>query len=109
MFGKAPHLSPLALRKRLLIAESELNRAQLSKEWETVAHGVEDLAHRAMTMAAWASSAALLVAGVSAFRRGSAPPGGAKSSWFHKLLSGARVASTIWLAFRQRRGPEERA
>jgi hypothetical protein len=91
-----------------LIAESELNRAQLSEEWQTMAHGVRDLAHRAKTVAVWASSAALLVAGVTALRRGPPAPGTAKSSWFKKILEGARVASAIWFAFRARGHQEER-
>ena len=102
MFGKKPHVSPLESRKQLLIAESELNRAQLSEEWQTMAHGVRDLAHRAKTMAAWASSAALLVAGVTALRRAPPAPGITKSSWFQKILNGARLVSTIWFAFRGR-------
>ena len=102
MFGKTAHVSPLQSRKQLLIAESELNRAQLSEEWETIAHGVRDLAHRAKTVAVWASSAALLVAGVTALRRGTPAPGTSKSSWFQKILNGARMASTIWFAFRAR-------
>jgi len=98
MFGKQSHVSPLESRKQLLIAESELNRVQLSWEWQTMAHGVRDLAHRVKTIGAWASSAALLVAGVTAWRRGPPAPGTAKSSWFQKILNGARVAATIWLA-----------
>ena len=37
MFGKKPRLNPLESRKQLLIAESELNRAQLVQEWQTMA------------------------------------------------------------------------
>ena len=107
MFGKTSHVSPLELRKQLLIAESELNRAQLSREWQTMAHGVGDLAHRVKTIGAWASAAALLVAGVTAWRRGAPAPGAAKSSWFQKILNGARLASTIWLAFHARGEREE--
>ncbi len=102
MFGKTPHISRLALRKQLLIAESELNRAQLAEEWETMADGMRGFAHRAKTIAAWSSSAALLVAGVAALRRGAPAPDNAKSSWFQKILKGVRLASTIWLAFRPR-------
>ena len=102
MFGKESHVNPLESRKQLLIAESELNRAQLSEEWHTMTHGVRDLAHRAKTIAAWASSAALVVAGVTALRRDSTRSGTAMSSWFQKILKGARVASTLWLAFRSR-------
>jgi hypothetical protein len=102
MFGTASRLSPLELRKQLLIAECELNRAGLSEEWRTLTHGVRDLAHRAKTMAAWASAAALLAAGVTALRRGPPAPGATKASWFQKIVSGARLASTLWLAFRGR-------
>ena len=68
MFGKNPHVSPLESRKQLLIAESELNRSQLSDEWQTMTDGVCDMAHRAKTIGAWASSSGLLVARLAAFR-----------------------------------------
>jgi hypothetical protein len=92
----------LELRKQLLIAESELNRAQLAAEWQGMAHGATCLAQRAKTVAAWASSAALLVAGVRALR--ASPPQGTavKVSWVERILDGARVASTIWVALRGR-------
>ena len=98
MPGNTSHLSPLESRKQLLVAESELNRTGLAAEWQATAHGVHDFAHRAKNVAAWASSAALVVAGVSALRRGSPRSGTVKSSWFQKILKGARVASTLWLA-----------
>ena len=102
MLRDTPHISPLASRKQMLIAESELNRAQLSEEWKVMAQGVRAVGHRARTIAGWASSAVMVVAGVAALRRGPSAPGAAKSSWFQKILKGARVASTIWLAFRAR-------
>jgi hypothetical protein len=102
MFGETSHVSPLQSRKQLLIAESELNRAQLSEEWQTMAHGVRDLAHRTKTVAVWASSAALLVAGATAWQHGPPAPATAKTSWFQRILNGARLASTIWFAFRAR-------
>lgn len=107
MFGKESHASPLESRKQLLIAESELNRAQLREEWQTMALGAHDLANRAKTVVAWASSAALLVAGVTALRRCPSAPGTGKSSWLQKILNGARVASTLWLAFRALGGKED--
>jgi hypothetical protein len=108
MFGKQPHLSPLALRKQLLIAESELSRAELSAEWQTMRLGVPGLSHRAEALAAWISSAALVVTGIAALRRSAPAPGGATSSWLQKILSGARLASTIWLSFQARRQGHER-
>jgi len=100
MFGKATPISPTEMRKRLLIAESELNRAQLLQEWELMAQGTHAFAHRAKTLAAWASSAALLAAGVAAWRRGLPASDSGKSSWFQKLLRGARAASALWSMLR---------
>lgn len=89
MFRKASHVSPLELRTQLLVAESELNRALLSEDWHAMTHGVANLAHRAKTIAAWASSAGVLVAGVSAWRRGPSKPGTERPSWAQKILNGA--------------------
>jgi hypothetical protein len=102
MSGETSDLSPLELRKQQLIAESELNRAGFSEEWQTLAHGVCSQAHRVRTIGAWASSAALLVAGVAALRRGPRVVEAATSVWFPTVLKGARLASAIWLAFRPR-------
>ena len=102
MPGKTSHLSPLESRKQLLVAESELNRAGLSEEWQAMTRSVRDLAHEVKTIAAWASTAALVVAGLSTLRRDSPRSGTVKSSWFQKILKGARMASTLWLALRAR-------
>jgi hypothetical protein len=107
MFGEQSHLSPREARKLLLLAESELNRVQLCEEWQTMAHGVCDLAHRAQSIAGWASSAAVLVAGLMAWRDGSPARVAPKSSWFQKMLSGARLALTVWLALRPRGEKEQ--
>ena len=107
MPGKTSHLNPLESRKQMLVAESELNRAGLADEWQAMTHEVRDFAHRARNIAAWASSAALVVAGVTALRRDSTRSGTVKSSWFQKILQGARVASTLWFTFRARREKQE--
>jgi hypothetical protein len=100
MLRKNSYVGLLESRKQLLIAQSELNRAQVSEEWQTMTQGVANVAHHAKTIAVWASSAALLAAGVTALRRGPSVPRTAKSSGFQKILNGARLASTIWVAFR---------
>jgi hypothetical protein len=102
MFGKDPHVSPLELRKELLIAESELNRAQLAGDLAALTAGVRNLTARATSVSALASAVALLVAGVLAFRRGRASSNGAKFSWLETALRGAQVAGSIWLACRGR-------
>lgn len=102
MLRENPHLSPLHLRKELLVAESELNRAQLIEEWEAMTDGVRTFGARVKTVGSLASTAALLVAGLLAFRRGRASPNGAKSSWLETALKGAKVAGSVWLACRGR-------
>ena len=62
-------MNPLESRKQLLIAESELNRAQLVQEWQTMADEVHSLANQARTISSLASAAASLVAGLASFRR----------------------------------------
>ena len=104
MFRKESHVSPLELRKQLLIAESELNRAQLSEEWQIMAYRTRELAHRAKAITAWAPSAALLVAGLAAFRQSKVMAAEEKPSWFQRGLRGTQLAYSIWLAFRRRPG-----
>ncbi|MEI9960905.1 MAG: hypothetical protein WDM76_07150 [Limisphaerales bacterium] len=48
-------MNPLELRKRLLIEESELNRAQLVQEWHAMAHDVRSLTNRVKTIGSFAS------------------------------------------------------
>ena len=102
MSGRKPQLSPLESRRRLLVAESELNRAQLIEDWQMMGAGVQHLAARVKSVGSLASAAALFGAGLLAFRRGRASTNGAKSSWLRTALKGAKVAGSIWLAFRPR-------
>ena len=100
MFGKNSRMNPLESRKQLLIAESELNRAQLAEEWGAMTAGVRTLTDRAKSFRSIASSAAALVAGLSAFRRGKRADADVKPSWLQTILQGAGLVSTLWLAFR---------
>lgn len=102
MFGKNPRVNPLESRKQLLVAESEINRAQLLQEWAAIAGGVSDLAHRARTFGADTSAAALLAAGLRAFRGNQSVPATAKPSRLETVLKGARLACSIWLALLDR-------
>jgi hypothetical protein len=100
MFGKNPRLNPLASRKQLLIAESELNRAQLVEEWQAMADGVRSVADRAGTIVSIVSVAAPLIAGLASFRRGKPVDAEVKPSWWQTLLKGARLAGSLWSEFR---------
>ena len=100
MFGKNPRMNPLESRKQLLIAESELNRAQLVGDMAALTAEVRTLAGRAKSFGSIASSAAVLVAGLAAFRRGKPADADAKPSWLRTILKGAGLISTLWLEFR---------
>jgi len=109
MFGKTPGLSALESRKQLLIAESELNRAQLFDGLETLREDLRKLAHRAESVALIASSAAALVTGLAAFRRAKRAGTEPKRSWLQKFLSAAALVSNLWLAFQGKSRKEQQA
>jgi hypothetical protein len=100
MFGKNPRLNPLVSRKQLLIAESELNRAQLVEEWQTMTDGVRSVAKRTRTISFIASAAASLIAGLGSFRHARFAPADEKPSWWQTLLRGVRLAGSLWSEFR---------
>ena len=103
MFGKSSRVSPLAVRKQLLIAESELNRTQLDADTSTLTAGVRMLADRAKSIGSVASVATLLVAGFAVARRGNYKGAEGKRSWWQWILKGAGTVSSLWLAFHRQR------
>ncbi len=92
-------MNPLATRKQMLIAESELNRAHLVQDWQTMAGEVHALADEVQTLRSMASAAGSLVAGLAALRRKKSAPA-EKPAWWQTLLKGAGQISTLWSAFR---------
>ena len=102
MFGKKSRVNPLESRRQMLIAESELNRAQLLGDMAALNSEFRTLTDRAKALGTLASTAAVLVTGLAAFRLNKSRPADAKLSFLQKCLKGAGVASTLWLAFRSR-------
>jgi len=102
MPGRNPDLNPLAVRKRLLIAESELNRAHAVQECQAMTEGARSFLGRVKSLGSLASAAALLATGVTAFRRSHAAHKAQKSSWLQLILKGAQAVAPIWLAWRSR-------
>jgi hypothetical protein len=96
-------MNPLESRKQLLIAESELNRAQLVQEWQAMGDEVRSIADRARTISSIASTAASLIAGLASFRRKKSAPVEQKPSWLQTFLKGAGLISIVWQAFRSQR------
>ena len=102
-------MTPLESRKQLLIVESELNRVQLAADAAALKADVRTVLGRAKSFSTIASSAAMLLSALSAFRRrpsAQAAEGGAKRSWLQILLRGAGLLSSIWLALRAPRDPD---
>jgi hypothetical protein len=93
-------MKPLESRKQLLLAESELNRAQLLQEWHLMRAEVHALTDQAKTVRAMATAAATLVAGLSSCRRQATAPTVEKPSWLQTILKGAGVVSSFWAEFR---------
>ena len=100
MFRNNPRVNEAASRKLLLVAESELNRAQLVREWVAMRAGVRTLAGRVKSFGSIASAAGLLVAGLAAFRRAKSGSTGVKLSWLQTILKGAGMISSLWRTFR---------
>ena len=103
MPGKLPRVSPLKMRKDLLIAESELNRAQLMEEWDAATEWHRTLSAGARTVGSVASAVALVVSGLRAFRRKREPQEAVKISWMQPVIQGASSLVSLLGAFRSRR------
>jgi hypothetical protein len=101
---KLPRISPLKMRKDLLIAESELNRARLMEEWDAATEWHRTLSAGAKTVGSLASTAALLISGVRAFRRKRDAQNGTAISWLQPLITGAGLIATLCEKFRRREG-----
>ncbi len=69
-----------ASRRQLLVAESELNRAQLVGEIRVLKADVRALAHAATSWGPIASAAAVMVLGLASFRRNQAAAAAARSN-----------------------------
>ena len=93
-------MNTIESRKKLLVAESEINRAQLVQEWQAMSHEARALARQARIIRSLAAGAASLVVGLASFRRKKPATGMEKPSWLQKILNGAGLISNLWLAFR---------
>ncbi|HTB84373.1 MAG TPA: hypothetical protein VK742_12020 [Candidatus Sulfotelmatobacter sp.] len=94
-------MNQLDSRKKLLIVESELNRAHLVRDWQDMTDDVHALAGQANTLCSLASAATNLVSGWLSFRRKtSSAPAAEKTSWLQNILKGAQLAGSLWSELR---------
>ncbi len=97
-------MNPLTVQKRLLLAESELNRAQLTVDVAALTVGVRALMDRTRPVISVASSAAGLVEGLAAIQRHRP----VKPSRLQTVLQCAGFMASLWLAYRARSSAQEK-
>jgi hypothetical protein len=95
-------MKALESQKQLLIAESDLNRAHLTHELETMAGDVHALASQAKTAGSIALAVASMVAGLSSFRRQKSAPAAERPSWWQTIGKVAGMVSVFWASCRPR-------
>ena len=101
-------MTPLASRKQILIAASELNRAHMVHDWQKVADELHALAAEARTVRSFAAATTTLVAGVAGFWRRKLPPRTAAPPRWQVILKSAGTLASLWQAFRAPRPRSDR-
>ena len=96
-------MNSLATRKQLLIAESELNRAQLFQEWQEVKLEAHALTARASEIKSLLASAIALVAGLTAWTQKKKAATASQPAWWQTLVNGVGLVSGLGSDFRSAR------
>lgn len=102
MFGRKPKLTALEVRKQLLVAESEVNRASMQEDWATLQAETQLLLEKGRSIFSIASTAAVATAGFSALRGIWSSGQNGKTPWLTRLLKIARVGASLWFTSRSR-------
>lgn len=101
MFGKTTLLKSLETRRKLLLAESDVNRIELGKDLAVLKGEVERVKRHVRALGSVASSAALLATTFTIFRRrfglAGKPSESNGKSWVTAALDGARVGASLFL------------
>jgi hypothetical protein len=93
-------MNPRALRKQLLLAESERNRAQLAEEWQSMAQSLRAATARAKSFSSVAFAGVVVVAALTRFWRRKSAPVQRKPAWWQTLLKGAQLGAALWSQFK---------
>lgn len=91
-------MNRLALRRRLLVAESDLNRLQLARDAGALGEAARTLVGDAASFGRIASIASALVSTLMAGRRSPPAAAGTPSSWLSRLLSATGLLAAVWRA-----------
>ena|ERR1700744_4781324 len=101
MSRKTANLTPLQIRKQMLIIESELNRTQLVADWGDVKKAVDHFGSQVSTVTTLAESAVKVGASVAQFFQGFSGSDGddqksKRSSWFSTAFDLAKRGFSLW-------------
>ena len=105
-------MNPLLSRKQLLITESELNRAHLLQDWQTLAgeaHALIDQARTIRSLSKAAVSLVSVVSGLTSLCRKKPVASAEKPAWWQILLKGLGVAGSLWSEFNSQRGQPQKS
>jgi len=97
MLRNLNRIDALELRKQLLIAESDLNRLQLSAAKSGMTSGLHTIAHGVTSVGALASSAAMLATSLAAGKRRQ-HRASTQSLSLQTVLHGTALIASVWLA-----------
>jgi hypothetical protein len=99
MFRKSPYLKSLESRRRSLLVESENNRIELLKDFETVKAEIQRVKKQVCVAGSIAASTAVLATAFSLFGRhpkSAGPAGQSKLPWISAALEGAQVGASLF-------------
>jgi hypothetical protein len=106
MSRKTTELTALQTRKQLLLVESELNRLQLTAEWQTLKAGLDQKARQVAAVSSMIESAAKIGTSFTGFfddlGGDDKKSGDKKSSWISRMVGGVRSGFSLWSALRSR-------
>ena len=103
MFGKKSYLKALETRKQEILAQSDVHRIELLKDWETIKTELHQVKKHVRTAGTVASSAVVLAAAASVLRRKHEPSkteNHAKVPWVAAALKGAQVGASMFMKLR---------
>lgn len=94
-------MKALEARKRLLIAQAEMQRVEIRQDLEVIRSNLHQLGARAKSVTTIITVAQAAMAALSFFRRRTMPArGNNKSLMLSRILGGARVAFSLWQTLR---------
>ena len=88
------------MRKQLLVAESEIHRAALRSDWQSLCEEAGRLSEELRAFGSVASGGAKLVASGIALKDLLTGRPNTKHSWTTILMKGASAGMSLWKAFR---------